>query len=399
MQDTRQEPLYVETPESLRALLDSIDRSELVVIDTEFIPEETYEPRLCLVQIGTTEGIGIVDAVALPELGDLWKTLTDPARELVALGARQEIIFCLRGAGRPPARFFELQIAAGLLGYGYPLSHTKLIHRVLGVQVKGGESFTDWRKRPLSPKQLRYAADDVRYLRTARDRLMEEAKRKGRGEWIVAECRRFVERVVASDQEEAWRRVSGSSGLDARESAILRELWRWRDEKARAADRPARRILPDHLVIGIARRRPTKLEDLYALRGMERISIRKAGPEILEAVQRGVAMPEAECPPVARRVDPPQVATLAQLLAAVTQTLAIRHGVEPTLLATSADLQDLVRWRIGLHRSTATPWILEGWRGAILQPLLELLDGKRAIRIADARSRNPIALEENGAAS
>ncbi len=396
MSEARKEPQYVDTPERLSALVESVSRSAVVVLDTEFIPEDTYEPRLCLMQVGTAEGIAIVDPLAVADLEALWKALTDASRELVALGARQEVLFCMRGAGRPPAKFVDLQIAAGLVGYGYPLSHTRLIERTLGVHVKGGEAFTDWRKRPLSPKQLHYAADDVRHLLAARDALAEEARRMRRTEWVETECRRMVERIVAGDAEEGWRRVAGSSGLDKREAAVMRELWRWRDASARSTNRPAKRILPDHLMVGIARRKPARIDDIQALRGMERVPLRRCGTEILGAVQRGLATPETECPSSGRRVDPPQVGTLAQFLSAVAHTLAAQNRVDGTLLATSADLQELVRWKLGLLGAEERPVVLEGWRGTILAPLVEILDGKRHVRVTDVKSKHPLAFE-NGA--
>jgi ribonuclease D len=104
-------------------------------------------------------------------------------------------------------------------------------------------------------------------------------------------------------------------------------------------------------------------------------------------------LPETDCPPVLRRTDPPQVATLAQLLSAVVQTLAAKHGVEPSLLATTADLQELVRRRLGM--SASAPDLLDGWRGEILRPLQEVLEGARAVRVADVRSKHPLALVEN----
>src|SRR5207253_3996496 len=143
-----------------------------------------------------------------------------PEREMVALAAREEIRFCLRYAERPPARLLDPQIAAGLVGYGYPLSHTNLVKKALGVNVAGGEAFTDWRKRPLTERQLDYASDDVRYLLQLRERLLKDAEKRGRAGWIEAECQRLVERVVAADSEERWR-VAGSAGLGRRDLAVL----------------------------------------------------------------------------------------------------------------------------------------------------------------------------------
>jgi ribonuclease D len=190
---------YVHTRPALEALIAQVRAAEHVALDTEFVSEGAYEPVLCLMQIATESGIWIVDPFAGINLEPLWEAVTAPERELVVLAAREEIRFCLREAKRPPARLFDAQIAAGLVGYGYPMSHTNLVRKVLGVQVQGGESFTDWRKRPLSNKQLEYAADDVRHLLALRKRLMGDAERLGRPHWIGSECERLVERVVAAE--------------------------------------------------------------------------------------------------------------------------------------------------------------------------------------------------------
>jgi ribonuclease D len=384
---------YVHTRPRFLSLLEALRASGQVALDTEFIGEGSYEPQLCLVQIATAGGVWIVDPLALADLGELWQLVTDPERELVVLAAREEIRFCLRYAGRPPGRLLDVQLAAGLVGHGYPLSHTNLVRKVLGVEVSGGESFTDWRQRPLSNRQLEYAADDVRYLLGVRERLLAKAERLGRVHWVEGECRRLVERITAGEQEERWWKVSGSAGLGRRELATLRELWRWRDAEARGANVPSRRVLRDELLVEIAKRRPASTGDLFALRGLDRGAARTAGPAIVAAVQRARQLPDSELPSSMRRDDPPQLSSLTQLLGLVANSLATERQIDPALLATTADLQDLVRWRLGPPDEEEPGW-LAGWRGEILRdPLLEILDGRRGVRVGNPNSVNPFILE------
>ena len=383
---------YVDTRESLAAAIAAIGRAPVAGFDTEFVGESTYEPQLCLLQVSTTEGIWVIDPLSGIDLRAFWAALTEPGREVVALAARQELLFCLRDAGRTPTAVFDPQLVAGLVGYGYPLSHTNLVLRVLDVRVPSGETFTDWRKRPLTPTQLEYAAADVQYLLTIRARLLDRAQALGRAGWIQDESAHLVERVVHSEQEERWWRVSGAMSLNRRGLAVLRELWRWRDQAARTADLPVRRIMGDDMMVEIAKRSPKTVPDLFALRGLDRM--RKAGPELVAAVQAGLRLPEKDLPQLKRRDDPPQVAILGHLASVVAGGLAAQHQVDQALLATTADLQDLVRWHLGLG-DEGRPAILDGWRGAILgQPLLDLLAGKSALRVADAQSPNPLRLEE-----
>jgi ribonuclease D len=387
------ETVYVDTQPRLDLAVQAIARAPIVGFDTEFVGESTYQPQLCLVQVATEDRIFVIDPLAKVNLQDFWQALTDPEREVIALAARQELLFCLRFAGRIPGTVFDPQLAAGLVGFSYPLSHTNLVSRALGVRVDGGESYTDWRKRPLTGKQLGYAADDVRYLLRLRADLLERAETMGRGGWLRSENERQSQRIQDSDSEDRWWRVSGASGVDRRGLAVLREVWKWRDDTARAADAPPRRILGDDLMMAVVKRKPKSVPDLFALRGFDRPNPRKGVQEIVDAVKRGLDVPDSELPELVRRDDPPQVQVLGSLAAILANSLASEHQVDIALLATVADLQEVVRWRLGLV-DEAPPQLLEGWRGEILgKPLLELLDGKRVVRVVDLDSPKPLRIE------
>jgi ribonuclease D len=381
---------YIDTAQKFDALLKKLSPHTAIGLDTEFISEGRYEPELCLVQLATPEEIFIVDPVALPELRPMWELLAAPGREVVTVAARQEIKFCAKGAGTAPACVLDLQIAAGLLGYGYPLSHTNLCLRILNARVNGGESFTDWRKRPLRAVQLEYAADDVRHLLAMRSKLLARAEKLGRTEWVRGECERMVASV--SQEEERWR-VSGSARLNRRQLAVLREVWRWRDRQARAANAPASRILGDNMLVEIARRMPATVEDLFSIRGLDSRLLRRAEQDVVNSIAQAKALADSELPSNERHEDPPQVAVLTKLLTVVVSNLAAESDVDVALLATTSDLQEIVRWFLD-REGTPTPKALEGWRGCLLEEALTgFLSGRTLIRVGNIRRPNPLVFE------
>lgn len=384
------QPSYVDSAPKLAHLLCQLAAEPVVGLDTEFISEGRYEPELCLVQLALPDEVFIVDPIALPDLAELWQLLAAEGRELVTVAARQEIKFCAKGAGHAPACVLDLQLAAGLLGYSYPLSHTNLCLRVLNARVNGGESFTDWRKRPLRPMQLDYAADDVRHLLAMREKLLALAEKQGRVAWVRGECARMLAHVMG--EEPRWR-VSGSARLSRRQLGVLREVWRWRDQQARQVNVPCARVLGDSLLIEIARRSPATIEDLFSIRGVDSRLLRHLEHEVLAAVVAGRALPEAELPSNERREDPPQVAVLSKLLSVAVGNLAAEAGVDTALLATSSDLQDVVRWFLK-PEAMPRPEALEGWRGEILsEPLLGFLEGRKVVRVGNVRRPNPLVFE------
>jgi ribonuclease D len=381
---------YVDQASQLAPLIEHLSTQPVVGFDTEFISEGRYEPALCLVQLSSPDGIWIVDPIAIQDLSDLWKVLA--SRELVTVAARQEIKFCEKGAGVPPVSVLDLQVAAGLLGFGFPLSHTNLVLRILNIKVHGGESFTDWRKRPLTAVQLKYAADDVRYLLQIREKLLRRAEKMGRVDWIRGECARMVTDVLR--EEERWR-VSGSSRLNRRQLAALREVWRWRDRAARKSNIPVGRVLSDAMLIEVAKRSPASVEDLFAIRGLDRKLFRNSEADVVGAVKKAQELPEDKLPSNERREDPPQVAVVQKLLSVAANGLAAEYDVDPALLATTSDLQDLVRWFLEGETVGDEPDAIVGWRGEILrEPLLGFLEGKRYVRVGNIKKANPLVFED-----
>jgi ribonuclease D len=382
--------LYVDSAPKFETLLRKLSSHTVIGLDTEFISEGRYEPELCLVQLSTAEDIFIVDPIVFPGLRPMWELLTAPGCELVTVAARQEVKFCAKGADVAPACVLDLQVAAGLLGYGYPLSHTNLCLRILNARVNGGESFTDWRKRPLRPVQLEYAADDVRYLLPMREKILERAAKLDRTSWVRGECDHLVKTVLRED--ERWR-ISGSARLSRRQLAVLREVWRWRDRQASTLNVPASRVLGDSMLIEIARRSPATVEDLFSIRGLDSRMLRKAEQDVVNAVALARSIPESELPGNERRDDPPQVAVLTKLLSVAVANLAAETNVDTALLATTSDIQEIVRWFLD-QEGIPRPEVMVGWRGEILQEsLIGFLEGKKVVRVGNVRRPNPLIFE------
>ncbi len=384
----------VATPADLVDCLDHLTGQSQVAFDTEFVGEESYRPELCLVQVATAEHLFLIDPYAVGPLDGFWNLLTDPDRLVIVHAGREEIRMCRHGVGKPPAQVFDVQVAAGLVGFAYPIGYGNLVNDVLGIRTNKGETLTDWRRRPLTPAQERYAYDDVRYLLPIWKRLSDKLKKRGRMDWAAEEFAVAVRRALGGDPgTERWRKVKGLGGLDRRGLAVaLRALFQWREVFADRVNRPARYLLRDDLISDIARRLPSKLDDLTPLRGLPR----GEAEAILNAVHQADTTSPDEWPEKEERDhDPPHVALLAQLLGVVLAEFAAREQIAPNMVATTSDLR--TPWLDPDKKKGSLPDdfpLGHGWRAkAVLPELAAVLDGERALRVADPRSKFPIRVE------
>ena len=175
-----------------------------VAFDTEFVAEYTYTPELCLLQFATDERVVGVDPFEVRDLSAWWEIMADPAVTVIVHGGQDEIRLCLELAGRKPASLVDVQLAEGLRGRSYPLGYDSLVQRVLGVRIKGKETRTDWRQRPLSTKQIDYALADAEYLLRIWDAQRKDLEKRGRLDWATDEFRRMVDDIEADLNRPAW---------------------------------------------------------------------------------------------------------------------------------------------------------------------------------------------------
>jgi ribonuclease D len=382
----------VTHPAQLASCLAHLAKAPLIGFDTEFVGEDAYRPELCLVQVATAEELFVIDPFECGPLDEFWELLLDPDRTTIVHAGREDVRMCYFQAGKPPANVFDVQIAAGLVGMTYPIGYAGLVHDLLHQRMQKGETLTDWRKRPLTPAQVRYAYDDVRFLLPAHRKLTDRLKRYKRLDWAQEEFSAAVRKAVADDATiERWRKIKGIGALNSRALAVAREVYGWRDKFAERLNRPPRFLMRDDLLIEIARRAPTKPEELHAVRGLPR------GQEdsILEAIRRAKALPANQCPePETRDNDPPNVVLLGNLLSVVLNDYAGRNRLAANLVASNSDLKAVVRSRIAGDDLPDVP-VCRGWRAKhVLPELLALLSGGTAIRVADLRANDPLELVE-----
>jgi ribonuclease D len=320
-----------------------------------------------------------------------------PGHETIVHAGREELLFCLSAVGQPPRRLFDVQIAAGLVGYEYPAGYGSLMYKLVGQRLHKGETRTDWRRRPLSPGQIEYALDDVRYLQEMADKLRSRLAQLDRVAWLDAEMAAWTSDVEATRSDERWWRVSGASGLSRRGLAIVREIWRWREAEAQRRDCPTRRVLRDDLIIELAKRRSTDLAHIRSLRGMERGDLQRSLPQLAAAIGRAMALGDDECPAPPPREAPAQLSVLGQFLTSALASLCRSVELAPSIVGTASDVRDLVAYRLGLidGQGPAQPPLLgRGWRAEVVGRLIDdLLAGKLVVRIADPRGDDPLSFE------
>lgn len=363
--------------------------------DTEFVSEDTFEPVLGLIQIATSERVAAIDPMAIDDLSAFWDVLTDPEVEVVMFASGEDLRICRHQAGRLPQRVVDLQVAAGLIGYPYPMSLGNLLGQALRVSVAGGETRTDWRRRPLTDAQVRYALDDVRWLLPLADQISRELAERGRLDWAEQEYQSLLRTVEARSDSERWRRLPGLHQLNRRGLEAARRLWEWRQDEARRADRPVRQVMRDDLLLAIAKRQPGNRRDLEALRDFNRPHLLQRSQEILKAVADAQSVAPEHLPEHAERHEdlPGQTMVVSLLQATLNQSCSQRQ-VAASLVGSSADLKELIRWHVAGRSEAVTPWLLEGWRGEVCgSELLDVIAGRRSLRIVDPTSEIPVRLD------
>ena len=388
---------FITTDGQLRAYCESIAAAPIIAFDTEFVSEDSYQPELCLIQLAAGGRLAIVDPLEVKDLSPLWNLLTEPGHETLVHAGREEFRFCTRYSGKRPHRWFDVQIAAGLIGLEYPASYANLASRLLGKSIPKEETRTDWRRRPLTQRQLDYALLDVADLEAIRNVLYRRLEELGRLAWLNDELAAWQKDLEEYETGERWRRLGGISGLPPRSLAIVRELWNWRDAEARRRDAPSRRVLRDDLLIEIAKRQTADVKRIRAVRGMERGDLQRYLPQIGESVERALALKNDELPRLERKPARPQLNLLGQFLSTALGSICRSAEVAPSLAGTAQDVRDLIAYRLNLGSFTheEVPLLATGWRAEVVGQVIEhLLAGDLSIRIADPLADEPLEFEE-----
>jgi ribonuclease D len=390
----------ITTESQLGALVERLAAHSHVAFDTEFVSEHTYRSQLCLIQVAAPDTLAVIDTLKVRELDPFWRLLTEPGRTTVVHAGREEMGFILQAIKARPSSLFDVQVASGLVDHDYPAGYASIVRRFLNLPTNKGETRTDWRQRPLTPAQLEYALDDVRHLEKLWKKLEGKLATSGRTAWMQDEMQSWQNDVEESFIRKRWRRVSGLSGLSRRELAIARELWHWRDSVAESRDMPPKRVLRDDLLVELCKRKSADERQISAIRGMQRSDLRHILRGLSEAIQRGLELPDEECPGGEKhRAPPPQLAVLGQFLATAIAGVCRQMHLAPALVGTSSDMRDLLAYKLGYwdDDDDRAPLLASGWRAEVVGSLVDdLLSGKASLRIGDVRSHDPLVIDRHG---
>lgn len=367
----------ISTTADLEAACARLAHADYVTVDTEFMRDSTYWSILCLIQIAGPDDAYIIDPQAdTLELAPFYELMRDQTVIKVFHAGRQDIEIFYHDAGIIPDPMFDTQVAAMVCGFGDSVGYETLVRQVAGAAVDKSSRFTDWSRRPLSDRQLKYAIEDVTHLRQIYDHLSQQLSQSGRSRWVEEEMAILQNpETYALRPEDAWKRlkprVKGRQGL-----AILIEIAAWRERQAQERNQPRNRVLKDDALYEIANQRPRELSALDTMRAVPKgFGNSRAAASLLDAVARGASVPLENIPVVNGGPSiPPGSGPLIELLKVLLKMKCEEHGVAQKLVATVADLE-----RIAADDQADVP-ALHGWRQEVFgAAALDLKQGRLAI--------------------
>ncbi|CFX62238.1 Ribonuclease D [Candidatus Filomicrobium marinum] len=369
----------ITTPSALHELCHTLSSADFITVDTEFMREQTYWPKLCLIQVASDDVEAIIDPLAPDlDLTPLWSLMTDSKIMKVFHAARQDIEIVHIAAGRVPSPVFDTQVAAMVCGFGESISYINLTKKITGADLDKSSRFTDWSRRPLSEKQLNYALGDVTHLRDIYRHLKNELETTGRASWLDEEMGTLTaSETYEQNPETAWRRLK-LKVRNRKALGVLMELAAWRETAAQNQDVPRQRIMRDDALYDIANQSPTSVEQLSGLRSLSDGFARSArAKEIVAAVRRGLDRDPSTVPPLSQGqpLSAEATATL-ELLKVLLKSAAARHRVAPRLIADASDLERLAR------ENEPDVAALTGWRRQLFgEDALRLKNGELALTL------------------
>jgi ribonuclease D len=340
------QPIYLDTAEETSRFLRSIADVDLLAIDTEGASFHRFVDRIYLLQLSTRDRSAIIDPLPIGTPQELGVLLENPKVQVVFHDADYDLRLLHQDYGWQVRNIFDTRVAAQLLGIR-AFGLAALLEKYFGVKLDKKHQRADWSMRPLTRDMLDYAAQDTMHLLGLRDRLADELKRAGRWEWAREEFALLeATRWDADDAANAFLRMKGARDLNRRELAILRELVAWRDDVARKADRATFRILGNEPLLEMVRTKPSTREALAAIKGMPRSLLERAANDLLDAVRRGLAIPDAELPrfPKALRWErDSDFDARASALKTVRDAAASRLDMDPGVLCSRDRLEAVAR--------------------------------------------------------
>jgi ribonuclease D len=378
----------VTTTAELEKFRHELKGADFVTVDTEFMRETTYWPKLCLIQAAAPGAEAVIDPLALGlDLAPFLALMNDSTILKVFHAARQDLEIFLKLSGSLPAPLFDTQIAAMACGYGDTIAYDALVQQVLKQRLDKSSRFTDWSRRPLSEAQFAYALADVTHLRDVYPRMRAQLDREGRSDWLDEEHAKLSDpNIYDTTPENAWKRLKLRK-TTADYILALQVAAAWRERQAQARDVPRGRIVKDDGLYEIAEHRPKSAADFDRMRAVPRgFGNSRAAQELIQALDRAFA----DANRIAHKVErapalPSGIGPTVELLKVLLRYEAEAHGVAPRLIASTADIEAIAA------SDNADVEALQGWRRKVFgERALALKHGKLALRLKNGK----VAVEE-----
>ncbi len=387
------EPDIITDPQQLEVLCARLRSNGWFAFDTEFVGEDQYRPEVCLIQAATGDYCGLIDPLCGFSVLPFWNLVADAQVLKLVHSGGEDLAQCPRETGQPAAGVVDLQIAAGLVGIGYPMSLSRLARVVLNQPIHKSQTLTDWRRRPLSAEQLRYAVEDVQHLKGMYDKLIARLRKLGRESWLREECDALCHASVAPGIElQKLKRLKGAGALEGRDLAVAHALIDFRDELAQRYNRPARTILKDHIIVELARHGWTDLKRVQTLRGLN-LAV-AAQKQMVLIIDQAKKSPRETWPVLESEEDSEQEEIIIALLTAVLRDFCDANDLSYSLVGKRQHLRNLVRRRTRPQESPRPHAFENGWRRDLIGNLLdEVLDGTRRLRVVRRDSKLGLSFE------
>ncbi len=373
---------------ALDAFCASVQSKEFITVDTEFLREKTYYPKLCLIQIGALDETGEIFAAAIDplvegiDLAPVFALLSNPDILKIFHAARQDLEIFYNLMGSVPAPFFDTQIAAMVCGYGDQIGYENLVRNITGGQIDKSSQFTNWSNRPLSDRQIDYALGDVTHLIEVYQKLSAELDARGRTKWVFEEEAILEDPATYElDPQEMWRKVKIKSPKP-KTLAVLKSLAAWREARAQRKNLPKNWVMKDDSLADMAAQAPKDVKALKKIRGVSNdLAEGYIGRQMLDAIKEALESDPSGWPEIARKKPPSaRVVAITEILKLLLKLQAAEHEVAAKLIASSADIEAIAR------DDEADVPALKGWRREVFgEEAIAMKHGRIAVGLKDGR--------------
>ncbi len=358
----------ISTTEDLISLMERAHATDAVALDTEFVWERTYYPRLGLIQLAlSNEECFLIDPCAIDDLSPLGELLADSKVVKIFHDAPQDLSILRTATGADPKNIFDTKLAAGFAGLSSTLSLAVLIERLLDIKLEKTQTRTNWLKRPLDAEQEEYALDDVRYLRALRVLLLSRVL-PDTTKWLEEEMLRFdtPENYTGVSQSERYLKIKGAGKLNQRSLAILQNLVIWREGEAKKRNRPRGHIIKDAVLLTVARRQIEKKFQIQDCGEISGKSVESYGDAVMDIISTSLAQPTADCPGLVRHIklNKSEKENMEKLNSFIVLKSDV-HGIDPPLVGNKSELKELIK-----NPSSDTGRTRRGWRKEFLSEFI-----------------------------